>query len=112
MSSAAMNAGALQPVKPAAAFIPAHWIPLALAIALVVAQQVAIALRTLPPSAPITVALLVLTTLTATIPLVQQLLVQYQAGVAEQQRESQAHELRMEQLRAQARLAVTAGKAG
>lgn len=53
------------------------WVPLALAVALIVVQQVTVALHALPPSTPITVTLIILTTLSAIIVGVQALIAQW-----------------------------------
>lgn len=75
-------APATPPVPPAPP-IPAMslplWLPIALSVTLLVVQQIAVALRTLPESAPVTIVLLAVTTITAIIPAILTLLAQQHA---------------------------------
>ena len=79
----------------------ATWIPLAIAIAGLIVQQSLIALRLLPQSEPVAIALVILGAVGAILAALPPLLSQYTA-----------HAERMESLRAQTQLAISGRKAG
>ena len=89
-----------QPPEPQrAAFVPAPWVLLTLAIVAVIAQQSLVALNKLPPSAPVTVAIVVFGILVTAIPLIQAILTQQNQHALMLENQAHAHALQLAQIR-------------
>jgi hypothetical protein len=78
------------PSRPA---VSLTWLPLALSVVLIVVQQALVTLRAVPPSTPVTVTILILTILAASIPAIEALLNAQTAARERMQARQQAHEL-------------------